>query len=569
MSLAENIKNGEKFNLVVGDYLIRKFGLPSRSNLAKFFSIKFNDELKRKITDFKSFSKISQTYLDAAVGNRESLVNKIEELYKYNGNGKINKEYLIDFKSIETIISFDYDFNFEKNFSEELVKLSFYTEKSLTEKNENKIKLYKVFGDLSSIDKMMITFQDLRKFKILPMYNQYLNLLTSEFSKRETLILGDEFEDSDFIEFFQYLLERKRDLPLKPIYFLTSKDKLEEKIESFILENNIEVVRDKNPEEFLKFSLESDFKIEIEKKELEELEKKGLKEEENKEVKENEKEKVLEKKEILTLIESDGIFFETAAEIRFRSMKLEENPIYYSNIDITEEGMKSMKLNANSVKIGDLPVLGTKIRLLGNDNLKFIEVKTREFRIKTSVRVARNGEVFKDENYLEYEIYNVNNVRLKQILELFIDLFTGKKLTFKSDNLDVSLNLSHNLHQLKFQIVKEAEKSYEDFFKGSGEEKKFYSTVLSYYQIFLLNSYVRKNNYESWANFTLDEKISLSEKSEIVAVRDHNIKFPNGVGVLREKIQLLEPVEIDRVLVEDGKAKLKHAKIKITLERIS
>ncbi|MGL4534117.1 MAG: SIR2 family protein [Fusobacteriaceae bacterium] len=554
MSLAKNIKKGEKFNIVVGDYIVKKMGLPSRCNLAKFFSIKFDDELKEKINDMKSFTKISQIYLDSALGNRESLIQKIEELYEYKDNIIIEKKSFIDFENIETLIRFDYDTCFESFFSEEL----------------EEVKTYKVFGDLNKTSKMMITFQDLRKYKILTMYKEYLDNLTSEFFKRETIILGDDFEDSDFLEFFEYLLKRDKENILKPIYFLSSKEQLEEKIENFILENNVTLVKVKSLEEYInsedsteKLLLEEIIKIE----ELaEELAEEAVEEPKEEPI---EVEKEVEQKEILTLVESDGIFFETAAEMRFRSMKLEENPICYSNIDVDQEVMKSLKLRANSIKIGDLIILGVKIRLFGDDNLKFLEIKTREFKIKTSVRVARNGEVYKDGTYLEYEIYSVNNVRFKQLLDLFAEIFTGKEITFKSDNLDVKINLVHILHEQKFKIIKEAERTYEEFFKGTIEEKKFYSTTLSYYQIFLLNSYIRKTNYESWANFVLDEKIDFVNNSGIVAIRDHKIKFPEGVGILREKIQLLEPVEVERVLLEDGKSKLKHAKIKITLEKIS
>ncbi|MGL6168011.1 MAG: SIR2 family protein [Fusobacteriaceae bacterium] len=557
MSLAKNIKKGEKFNIVVGDYIVKKMGLPSRCNLAKFFSIKFDDELKEKINDMKSFTKISQIYLDSALGNRESLIQKIEELYEYKDNIIIEKKSFIDFENIETLIRFDYDTCFESFFSEEL----------------EEVKTYKVFGDLNQSNKMMITFQDLRKYKILTMYKEYLDNLTSEFLKRETLILGDDFEDSDFLEFLDYLLKRDKENILKPIYFLSSKEQLDEKIENFILENSITLVKVKSLEDYInseelteKLLLEEIIKIEEAVEELKEPKEESI--EESMEI-EKEVEKEVEQKEILTLVESDGIFFETAAEMRFRSMKLEENPICYSNIDVDQEMMKSLKLRANSIKIGDLIILGVKIRLFGDDNLKFLEIKTREFKIKTSVRVARNGEVYKDGTYLEYEIYSVNNVRFKQLLDLFAEIFTGKEITFKSDNLDVKINLVHILHEQKFKIIKEAERTYEEFFKGTVEEKKFYSTTLSYYQIFLLNSYIRKTNYESWANFVLDEKIDFVNNSGIVAIRDHKIKFPEGFGILREKIQLLEPVEVERVLLEDGKSKLKHAKIKITLEKIS
>ncbi|MGL6119839.1 MAG: SIR2 family protein, partial [Fusobacteriaceae bacterium] len=485
-----------------------------------------------------------------ALGNRESLIQKIEELYEYKDNIIIEKKSFIDFENIETLIRFDYDTCFESFFSEEL----------------EEVKTYKVFGDLNKTSKMMITFQDLRKYKILTMYKEYLDNLTSEFFKRETIILGDDFEDSDFLEFFEYLLKRDKENILKPIYFLSSKEQLEEKIENFILENNVTLVKVKSLEEYIN-SEDSTEKLLLEEIiKIEELAEEAVEEPKEEPI---EVEKEVEQKEILTLVESDGIFFETAAEMRFRSMKLEENPICYSNIDVDQEVMKSLKLRANSIKIGDLIILGVKIRLFGDDNLKFLEIKTREFKIKTSVRVARNGEVYKDGTYLEYEIYSVNNVRFKQLLDLFAEIFTGKEITFKSDNLDVKINLVHILHEQKFKIIKEAERTYEEFFKGTIEEKKFYSTTLSYYQIFLLNSYIRKTNYESWANFVLDEKIDFVNNSGIVAIRDHKIKFPEGVGILREKIQLLEPVEVERVLLEDGKSKLKHAKIKITLEKIS
>ncbi|MGL4687316.1 MAG: SIR2 family protein [Fusobacteriaceae bacterium] len=577
MNLINRLFKDEKLNMIVGDYFTKKSGFPSRTTLAKLFLLDFNEEQKKYIDDKSSFAKISQAYLDLGIGNRTSMLRKIEELYRCAKHETVVYEDFIIPNAINSIISFDYDVNLEEIYEDN--KFSKIIQNKISSL-ENKRSLYKIFGDLSDEDKMIITSQDIRKYTVLPVYKEYLSLVRKEFTKEKTLILGSDFENTDLIDFLDFLFKICKKEELKPIYYLSSQSIFGKKTNEFIEKYSIKIIDIKDEKKFLE-SLKNPVSIVKEQKVLEfSREKEFLKEKTfNTEIitELSEVSEVITtniEKNVLELSEkTQNLYVKTAAELKFDSLQLKKNPIRFTNIPISlnYNELKFIKINSFELKIGDEKVTGIKLRIIKNMKLNFLEIKSREFKIKFSISINNLGSLNSTNEYLEYEIFKtINPNRFKNILNLFLNIFMGKPLSFVANGKEHIINLKDEIHYLKFQIIKETEKIYNETFEKLKiqNENKFYSSPTNYYLIHLLNKYCEERIYESWINMYIDEKTDLNTVNKIKITREHEINIKSFSGVLLETIEMLDEVKKEDLIKHNGKYLFKQNKVKITLEKI-
>ncbi|MGL5123621.1 MAG: SIR2 family protein, partial [Fusobacteriaceae bacterium] len=473
MNIINKLFKYEKLNIIVGDYFIKKSGFPSRTTLAKLFLLDFNEEQKKYIDDESSFAKISQAYLDLGIGNKTNMLHKIEELYrcaKYET--EICEDFLIP-NAINSIISFDYDINLEKIYEEN--KFLKITENKISSL-KNKRSLYKIFGDLSDQDKMIITSQDIRKYTMLPMYKEYLSLVRKEFCKEKTLILGSDLENTDLIDFLDFLFKLCKKEELKPIYYLSSQSLFGKKTNDFIEKYSIDIVDIKDEKKFLE-SLKNPVSIVEEQKVFEFTQEKELQKEKTLSV--DSESKIISssventnlngENSVLELTDkTKNLYIKTAVELKFDSLQLSQNPIKFTNIPISlnYNDLKFIKINSLKIKVGEETVTGVKLRIIKNSKFKFLEIKSREFKIKFSIDETDLEFLNSTKEYLEYEIFKtINPNRFKNILNIFLDIFIGKPLLFDINNKKHIINLKDEVHYLKFQIIKETEKTYNETFE--------------------------------------------------------------------------------------------------------
>ncbi|MGL4980467.1 MAG: hypothetical protein ACRC40_00910, partial [Fusobacteriaceae bacterium] len=124
------------------------------------------------------------------------------------------------------------------------------------------------------------------------------------------------------------------------------------------------------------------------------------------------------------------------------------------------------------------------------------------------------------------------------------------------------LNLHNRLQMLKFQIMMESYSNY-DFVSENielAEEKKFYNSSLTYYENYLLWSYVNGNRIESWGNIELDIPLDTENLEKITFEREHPIKLKDRDGVLVEKIIITEIKELSKI------TKIAKKRLKIEIE---
>ena len=599
----------EKINIIIADYFTKKIGIPSRSNLAKIFFIEFNDEQKLKIENKKSFSQISQNYLDLGIGTKDNLVNKIKELYDYNKGKTLDYSELLNSNLVDTVFSFNYDPFFENEYNEKL-EIVDINEAYRELIHSNKMKYYNVFGNLNDTSKMIITSQDMRRFKLLPQFKEFFNNIRRELILKKTIILGDDLEDPDFFDFLDFIFEKLNLSQVKPIYYLNSKNTITENVKLFLENYKIEKIPLEARDEFLKvlrkeaalkeevflsddelieqlglFSTEltSENTISKETKEVTQLTIEGVstKKLEPKETSDENNfgdintsdiisnENIIHSEEPASLDINDNLLsFETAVEMRYKSLKIQGNPIFFTNMPLPNSTISTLKLKATEFFIGKEKIHLTKIYLSGNNQYKFLEFKTREFRLKFSVNISRTGEIFEDNKYLEYEINSdLATGRSNIILELLSKIFSGYQIKFISDNLSANINLENQNQQIKFSIMKKAQEDYSNILSRRSEikDKKFCSSDLTYYQMYLLSLVNKEPITITWGNLTFKTTLGLENLLNKEFSKIHLLNYRGTLGRLEEKIKILEPISEKKIIIEEGEVKIRHCRIELSV----
>lgn len=231
--------SNEKYNLFLGEFFYRTIDIPTRENLSNLFLSEFSKEdrderLQKVILEGKngfiknenSFFDITQTFLDKTLGSRFDILSEIKNTFdsKKVSDYSIFDE-LINIENIKCIFSINYDVAIEKSkkYYEEMETIRpFKVTKDLKapEFDENdKIHYYKLLGDISNLNDMCITSQDIRRMKMLPFYNEFWTRVRDEILDRPTIFLGMNFNDLDFLDIVDFLFAKIKRLG-QPIYLV-------------------------------------------------------------------------------------------------------------------------------------------------------------------------------------------------------------------------------------------------------------------------------------------------------------------------------------------------------------
>ena|GEM_PF-690970 len=231
--------SSEKYNVFLGEFFYKAIELPTRENLSTTFlsefseskdSQKTNDTIIVGINSFvksrNSFFDVTQTYLDKTIGSRLDILSKIKNTLdaKIIENKSLFDD-LVNKENIGCLFSINYDTFIEKNekYTESLEMIHPFKvteEIKAPEFVENdKIRYYKIFGDISNEEDICATSQDIRRMKMLPFFGDFWNKLREELSERPTIFLGVNFEDLDFWDVCDFLFSKIKNLE-QPVYIV-------------------------------------------------------------------------------------------------------------------------------------------------------------------------------------------------------------------------------------------------------------------------------------------------------------------------------------------------------------
>lgn len=212
MSFFNKFGDNTKFNIFLGDYLVKKAGYPTRVDIAKLLFNEMKETRKGYVTDENSLFEVSQVYLDGVVSSRSALLKKIKNLYAAERGGISLLNIFSESNKINSIFSMNYDVIFDSLNSDRLIKV-LPTNTDIPYISENFVKHYKLLGDVENFDKIFISIQDFRKFKILDFYKEFIKSIKHDLNENPTIILGLDLDDTDFLNMLEvFITEKKQDM---------------------------------------------------------------------------------------------------------------------------------------------------------------------------------------------------------------------------------------------------------------------------------------------------------------------------------------------------------------------
>ncbi|MEF9933352.1 MAG: SIR2 family protein [Cetobacterium sp.] len=218
MSFFHKIKEEEKINLFLGDFIGGITGYPTRTELSKILTKEMKDNVKSYVKKTNSLFHVSQIYLDGVVGSKATLSGKLKSFFEYKKTKNDLYSVILDSNIVDTIITTNFDTSLEDFYSDRITKFNPYFE---IEKNETdeKMAYYKLFGDFDNLDKVCVSKQDFRKLKVLPFYAEYWKAIENQMRKNSTVFLGVDLDDPDFIEVLSVMCNKEN---LNNLYMVTS-----------------------------------------------------------------------------------------------------------------------------------------------------------------------------------------------------------------------------------------------------------------------------------------------------------------------------------------------------------
>lgn len=205
MNFFDKFDEKEKFNLFLGDFFLEKINNPTRIELAKLLTKDMKSNLIGYIKDENSLFQVTQVYLDGVISSRKMLLKKIKSIYETATEQIDMLEVLSCSNKINAIFSTDYNRILENI---NLKKVTKILPGDDIDSNLliDKIKFYKILGDIENYEKIFISTQDFKKLKILDFYKNFFKMIKEDIVKFPTILLGLDLNNSDFIDILEFIL---------------------------------------------------------------------------------------------------------------------------------------------------------------------------------------------------------------------------------------------------------------------------------------------------------------------------------------------------------------------------
>lgn len=235
------MRENSKFNLVLGE-LFNKYTLAA--DLKTISKELFLQKDKEYIifNDNLSLPEMTQKLLDDIIYEKSQIIEKLNNIFlvKSKYNNLFCKE-ILDSNLFSSIISSNYDYIFEDYFSDYLKKITPFSADS---RDLEKVKFYKIYGDLKNPDKFILSTQDIKRLKILEIYKDFWKNIRDDLAKRPTILYAINLNDTVYIDLLSFMLsDTKRN---KKIYLIKDKDDMKylnsERIKNFIDKYSINII---------------------------------------------------------------------------------------------------------------------------------------------------------------------------------------------------------------------------------------------------------------------------------------------------------------------------------------
>lgn len=255
---------------------------------------------------------------------------------------------------------------------------------------------------------------------------------------------------------------------------------------------------------------------------------------------------------------------ETALEIRYKSLNLNEFPLKFTNLFSGINLGHSTSLGITDIDYKKNKIKDWNLKLYLSESIKMLEIKGKEFKLGIQVEQLAGGIIVPNGSGFYYEIYeHVNNSRLLWLINFLIELFSGEELTFKTKKARGIIQIENQVEVIKLKLLKETIESLTEHFP----KQKILEIKNSICTLQLLNIFEKNISFESWLNFDFENNYEILSGDKIIFTRAHNYEINSKSFTILEKIAINDPVSKDEIRQDRIRACRKVCKI--TLERLN
>lgn len=233
MEIFEKV-NYNNYALWIGDNINRRLNIPTKNELALKIYKELSEDIKEKVEDRERLTEVSQIFLDSAAGNMMNLISLLGDELQLEG--KPNPySYLSEIGEIDTVITHNHSKILDSIWKDGEIH-NVFCEKKLIKSNIN---LFKILGDYTHTERIILTSQNMRKVKKLKLYNHFWEKLNGELQEKNLILLGINL-DEDTKEILT-LVFSKTNLSNTARYFVTSSP-ISMEDESWLISNGFEFI---------------------------------------------------------------------------------------------------------------------------------------------------------------------------------------------------------------------------------------------------------------------------------------------------------------------------------------
>lgn len=221
-NLFKHIRN-ENVVLWVGAGFSLYTGYPSGQKLAEIFYNDLSDSEKNEVLPNQMLTNLVQDIYRLRGGNKNSIITTLNQVFANNVNEAIYHEKLATIPHFKTIITTNYDKLFEEAYGNNCYVL--YNNKHVPYIDDSKTSIFKIHGDLSDPDSIILTTDDYNRFFANNSESSVLwTLVRERVSTKVVLFLGYNLEDPNISVLFDKIYNELGD-NRKECYFIAPKVK--------------------------------------------------------------------------------------------------------------------------------------------------------------------------------------------------------------------------------------------------------------------------------------------------------------------------------------------------------
>jgi len=278
------------------------------------------------------------------------------------------------------------------------------------------------------------------------------------------------------------------------------------------------------------------------------------------------KEEIVNPKNIEFDAREEGLFIETALEIRCSSSNLYRFPLRSGNLPKDIEFGNSVVVGHTNIRIGEYSI-PCYINSFSNDKLTYLEIKNREFKLGFSV-ILKNDTIEATNEYFFYEMSKgLNHIRSIEVLKILDKIFSGVPIVFNVKLLFGKLEIENWVELVKIKTVLEIfTLSKKNKFKI--QMNKLLDVDNVFYKLNLMGMLNKTSTFNTWCNLKIDNsklsedrKVNISDSLKIKRI----LPFNNKISI-EETIDILEPVGSWEV--KEDKIVSRKKKCVITLKKL-